>query len=60
MPESTISKKDRYEVIHLGLHGTEWIVIIWDRREKRVAGSTYSKSLDKAVEASREIIRSLQ
>jgi hypothetical protein len=60
MPDTPVSKKDRYEVVHLGLHGAEWIVIIWDRREKRVAGSTLSKSLDKAVEASREIIRSLQ
>lgn len=60
MSSTSVSKRDRYEVIHLGLHGTEWIVIIWDRREKRVAGSTYSQSLDKAVEASRDIIRSLQ
>lgn len=54
-----MSKKDRYEVIHLGLHGVEWIAIIWDRRDKRVVGSAVGKSIDEVVAAVVDTISSL-
>lgn len=54
-----MSKKDRYEVIHIGLHGAEWIAIIWDRRDKRVVGSAVSKSLDEVVSAAVDLISAL-
>ncbi len=54
-----MSKKDRYEVIHIGLHGAEWIGVVWDRREKRVVGSAVSKSLDEVVSALVDLISAL-
>lgn len=53
------TKKNRYEIIHLGLHGHEWIAVIWDRRDKRVAGSAVGKDLDEVVKSCVETISSL-
>ncbi len=59
MSATTATKKNRYEVIHIGLHGTDWIAIIWDRREKRIAGSSVGRNLDEVVKSCVDIIRSL-
>ncbi len=52
--------KSRHETIHLGKHGQEWIAVIWDKREKRIAGSANGKDLDRVIETCREVISSLQ
>jgi hypothetical protein len=59
MSATTQTKKNRYEVIHVGLHGSDWIAVIWDRREKRIAGSSVGRNLDEVVAACVDIIRSL-
>lgn len=51
--------KSRFEIIHLGKHGQEWISVIWDKREKRIAGSANGKELDRVIETTRELISSL-
>lgn len=59
MSTTSATKKNRYDVIHVGLHGTDWIAIIWDKREKRIAGSSVGRNLDEVVKACVEIISSL-
>jgi|LakMenEpi03Aug12_release.lakeMendotaPanAssembly.Ray.scaffolds.fasta_scaffold06731_4 hypothetical protein len=52
-------QKSRFEVIHIGKHGQEWIAVIWDRREKRIAGSANGKDLDRVVQTCRDLISSM-
>lgn len=59
MSNVNTTKKNRYEVIHIGLHGHDWIAVIWDRREKRIAGSAVGRDLDEVVRSCIETISSL-
>jgi len=60
MNATSTTKKNRYEVIHIGLHGNDWIAVIWDRREKRICGSSVGRNLDEVVASCIDIIRNLQ